>query len=36
LEIGEGVIRIFPDTPAFALHAELGDELVSHVQPISA
>jgi Icc protein len=34
LEIGEGVIRIFPDTPAFALHAELGDELVSHVQPI--
>lgn len=34
LEIGDGEIRIFPDRPAFAVHAELGDDLVTHIEPI--
>ncbi len=29
-----GEIELRPETPGFALHAWLGDELVSHVQPL--
>ena len=35
LEIGAGVVRIEEGrTPALAVHAELGDDLVTHVEPI--
>jgi 3',5'-cyclic-AMP phosphodiesterase len=36
LEIGAAEFEIVPEPPAFALHAALGDEVVSHIQPIAA
>jgi 3',5'-cyclic AMP phosphodiesterase CpdA len=35
LEIGMTDLRLVPEPAAFALHALLADELVSHIQPIS-
>lgn len=35
LEIGKGMLELVPEAPAFAVHVALGDELVSHVQPVT-
>lgn len=34
LEIPGGELRLVPEPPAFAVHAALGDDVVSHLQPI--
>jgi 3',5'-cyclic-AMP phosphodiesterase len=36
LEIGLADLRLVPEPPAFALHAQVAEGLVSHLQPIAA